>query len=1080
MFKKIILCVIGISMSFCLFAQSPGSVSNNLKVWFKSDAGVLGATPVTGWLDQSATGNDATVVGNGPDLLNNQVNFNSAMDFTRTNSEYLQITNGIFGNATLSDIWVYYVSKPTATNQRTTIFFEELTGTNEYFTGLNAWENGNAFLDFGGIASGGRLTGNAGTAAGRYNMWTKGSSSTTATPNGTNKTIYRDGQAVLSGNNHDPDITGNSQHFFIGGRYREVDGNYFDGQIAELIIYEDVPTELEQEKVQSYLAVKYGITKISTDNSNTAGQDERDYFASNGTVIWDYSADPSYINNITGIGRDDNSGLDQPKSKSINADGAVTIDKGGVFSSDRDFLLWADNGEVATSTDVPTGYTVRSKKVWKVDLTGSPGQVSFSIDLDAAGIQNTGIVADYALLIDADGTFSSGASVHITGATLVGDDLSFTNVSFGDGDFFAIAIDNFTAPFSPGNVSDDLQLWLTASAGVSGASPVTGWADQSGLNNDATVVGNGPDLLSGTINFNPALDFTRTNSEYLQITNGILGGRSYSNAWVYYVSKPNTVNQRTTIFFEELSGTTEYFGSLNAWENGNAFFDFGNAGAGGRITGNVGTTAGTYNFWTMGSSSSTSTPNGTNKVIYRDGVAIISSNTNDASITGSNQNLFIGGRFQETDGNYFDGEIAELIIYDEVPSELEQEKVQSYLALKYGISKLSIDNTGTPGQDERDYFDSDGTTIWDASEESTYNNLITGIGRDDISTLEQKQSRNAHAGSIVTIGLDDALTPDGLENTNSLNDGTFSADKNFLIWGNNGACLDCSEAKTNKEFSTTQVTSRLNREWYVQETGSTGTLTLEFDLSGLPGPTGDGTNNDDDVVLLIDADGDFSSGAMVLSQSFVVSSDNKAVFRADLADGVYFTLGSSEEIALPVSLVSFTAFTKEDHVVVNWVTASEEKNSHYRLERSTNGYDFDVLEQIPGAGNSNQLQTYEIIDERPMPGNNYYRLVDVSNSGDETNSELISIHFEEEIPNVLYPNPVKQGNELVVSLPDEFSIDDLDIRVLSMSGQRRAPAYRWNRKKLLISTGSLPGGMYLLRIANSKGEAKSYRFMVSH
>lgn len=1078
MLKKIIVCVIGISMSFFLRAQSPGNVSNNLKVWFKADAGVLGASPVSGWLDQSPTGNDATVVGNGPDLLSNQVNFNSALDFTRADSEYLQITNGIFGNATLSDIWVYYVSKPTATNQRTTIFFEELTGTNEYFTGLNAWENGNAFLDFGGIASGGRLTGNAGTAAGRYNMWTKGSSSTMATPNGTHKTIYRDGQAVLSSNNNDPGITGNSQHFFIGGRYREVDGNYFDGQIAELIIYEDVPTELEQEKIQSYLALKYGITKISSDNSNTASQDERDYFASDGTVIWDYSVNASYVNNITGIGRDDNSGLNQPKSRSINTDGAVTIDKTGVFSGNKDFLLWGDNGEVATSSDVPTGYTVRSKKVWKVDATGTPGQVSFSIDLNAAGIQNTGAVADYALLIDADGNFSSGASIHTTGAGLAGDDLSFTNVSFSDGDFFAIAIDNFTAPFSPGNVSDDLQLWLKADAGISGASPVTGWADQSGLNNDATVVANGPDLLTGQLNFNPTLDFTRANSEYLQITNGILGGRSYSNAWVYYVSKPNAVNQRTTIFFEELSGATEYFGSLNAWENGNAFFDFGHVGAGGRITGNVGTAAGVYNFWTMGSSSTTATPNGTNKAIYRDGVAIISGNANDASITGSNQNLFIGGRFQEADGNYFDGEIAELIIYDEVPTELEQEKVQSYLALKYGITKLSIDNTGTLGQDEQDYYDSDGTTIWDASEESTYNNLVTGIGRDDISGLEQKQSRNSSPESIVTIGLDDSLNPDGLESTNLLNDGAFASDKNFLIWGNNGACLDCSEAKSNTEFNTTQVTSRLNREWYVQETGSTGTLTLEFDLSGLPGPTGTGTNNDDNVVLLIDADGDFSSGAVVLSQSFVISADDKALFRADLADGVYFTLGSGEDRALPVRLISFTAEMQENYVVINWKTASEEKNSHYRLEWGTNGYDFETIRQIPGAGNTNQLQNYEIIDQRPTPGNNYYRLVDVSNSGEEHTSELVSVRFEEPGLNVIYPNPVKSGDELAVNLGNEFLIHHLNFELLSMSGIRRVPSCTFKGKRLLIDTRSLSRGMYLLRITNSSGQAKNYRFIV--
>ena len=149
-----------------------------------------------------------------------------------------------------------------------------------------------------------------------------GSSTGTSTPNGTRNTISRNGAVILSDNDND-NGTGNNQNFYIGGRYTGANNYYLDGEIAELIIYTAVPTALEQEKIQSYLAIKYGITKVSADNAGTGGQDEQDYFASDGTVIYDYSNNTGYTNDITGIGRDDNSALDQQKSKNISSTAAA-------------------------------------------------------------------------------------------------------------------------------------------------------------------------------------------------------------------------------------------------------------------------------------------------------------------------------------------------------------------------------------------------------------------------------------------------------------------------------------------------------------------------------------------------------------------------------------------------------------------------------------------------------------------------------------------------------------------------------------------------------------------------------------
>jgi len=78
--------------------------------------------------------------------------------------------------------------------------------------------------------------------------------------------------------------------------------NYYYGYIPELLVYSRVLTPLERRKAETYLAVKYGVTLGNS------------YIASDDKLIWDWSANTLYNNRITGIMRDDISGLNQSLS----------------------------------------------------------------------------------------------------------------------------------------------------------------------------------------------------------------------------------------------------------------------------------------------------------------------------------------------------------------------------------------------------------------------------------------------------------------------------------------------------------------------------------------------------------------------------------------------------------------------------------------------------------------------------------------------------------------------------------------------------------------------------------------------
>jgi hypothetical protein len=791
-------------------------------------------------------------------LLTDQVNFNPALDFNGTN-DYLQITGGILGTDTYTDIWVYSVAKADVLNNGTLL---RESADNGRLAVLNPW-GGNSYIFTGG--------GSYNTATGantfEYNMWTHGSSTGTSTPSGRRKSISRDGSFLGAGSNNNSFVTGNGSNLLIGAGWDNALGtsNNPNAKIAEIIVYTSVPTPLEQERIQSYLAIKYGITKNSGDNGSTA-QDEADYFASDGiTVLWDHSQNTAYHNDVTGIGRDDATALNQPKSKSSNNEAIVTMDKGTAFTTNQDFLVWGNNAATGTITAV-SGYTARSNKIWKVAATGTPGAISFSVDLSGIGFDLINSTAtDFALLIDTDADFTTGALAHTTGANLNDGILNFSNVSFNDGDFFTIGGPMTTE--APGNVSTNLQLWLKADAGVTGTGPVTAWANQTGSTTDAIQVGDAPDLLTDQVNFNPALDFNGTN-DYLQITGGILGTDTYTDIWVYSVAKADVLNNGTLL---RESADNGRLAVLNPW-GGNSYIFTG----GGSYNTATGANTFEYNMWTHGSSTGTSTPSGRRKSISRDGSFLGAGSNNNSFVTGNGSNLLIGAGWDNALGtsNNPNAKIAEIIVYTSVPTPLEQERIQSYLAIKYGITKNSGDN-GSTAQDEADYFASDGITVlWDHSQNTAYHNDVTGIGRDDATALNQPKSKSSNNEAIVTMDKGTA----------------FTTNQDFLVWGNNAA------TGIRPYINTSIYTEYTNKVWKTTVSGTPGNVTLSIDITGLGFDLPNGTIAD--FALLIDTDADFTTDALEHTTGATLNNGILSFTEVDFTNTntMFFALAMSQKI----------------------------------------------------------------------------------------------------------------------------------------------------------------------------------------
>src|SRR5690606_32277375 len=107
----------------------------------------------------------------------------------------------------------------------------------------------------------------------------------------------------------------------------------FEGDLAEIIMYDAFPSADDQLKVQSYLALKYGVTL-----DQSAVTEGINYVDSAGNIVWAKDVSDTFEHNIVGIGQDDFSALDQVNSKSIEPDAILTL-SGATAQDHGDFLI---------------------------------------------------------------------------------------------------------------------------------------------------------------------------------------------------------------------------------------------------------------------------------------------------------------------------------------------------------------------------------------------------------------------------------------------------------------------------------------------------------------------------------------------------------------------------------------------------------------------------------------------------------------------------------------------------------------------------------------------------------------------
>ncbi len=135
-----------------------------------------------------------------------------------------------------------------------------------------------------------------------------------------------------------------------------------------------------------------------------------------------------------------------------------------------------------------------------------------------------------------------------------------------------------------------------------------------------------------------------------------------------------------------------------------------------------------------------------------------------------------------------------------------------------------------------------------------------------------------------------------------------------------------------------------------------------------------------------------------------------------------FTFGrNASAIALPITLVSFQAKTREKKVDLKWITMSEKNNDYFTLEKTKDGLNYEEIKKVTGAGNFNEIIRYEETDENPYTGISYYRLSQTDFDGHQLFYPLQSVSLEMKNESIIsvQPNPINLEGEVKIIIEGE-------------------------------------------------------------
>ncbi len=175
---------------------------------------------------------------------------------------------------------------------------------------------------------------------------------------------------------------------------------------------------------------------------------------------------------------------------------------------------------------------------------------------------------------------------------------------------------------------------------------------------------------------------------------------------------------------------------------------------------------------------------------------------------------------------------------------------------------------------------------------------------------------------------------------------------------------------------------------------------------------------------------------------------------------------------VPITLSKFDYLIKNNTVALKWQTENEINSSHFEIERSTDGVNFERTGKIVAAGASTTTKQYKFVDDNPKYIN-HYRLKLVDLDATSTYSKILFVKVQQANAIKVIENPVKDN------LPLSITINASKIKSITLFDfmGRQLKTIKAVSGFQNVDIANLATGKYLVQLITTDGEGYNTAFI---
>ncbi|MEM6724927.1 MAG: PQQ-dependent sugar dehydrogenase [Bacteroidota bacterium] len=179
-----------------------------------------------------------------------------------------------------------------------------------------------------------------------------------------------------------------------------------------------------------------------------------------------------------------------------------------------------------------------------------------------------------------------------------------------------------------------------------------------------------------------------------------------------------------------------------------------------------------------------------------------------------------------------------------------------------------------------------------------------------------------------------------------------------------------------------------------------------------------------------------------------------------------------QEIFLPVELIHFTAEERVSGNFLQWEVANEIAIDRYLISRSTNGFQFQELQEVK----ANNAGLYDYLDANiTQQGTYYYQLEMFDVDGSISGREVVSVVIDQERSIIITPNPASD----FIRIETNGQTVERPFYIVNSAGMHLLSGILQAEEQQTINTAQWSNGTYFLAVLQDDQSYEYIQFVVS-